>query len=73
MIVARFLRAANLILQSENDRGRVLNGKWVHSSMKPQSHRYAQLLMSSCLATFLRQQGLKQDWIHDFILSKVIE
>jgi uncharacterized damage-inducible protein DinB len=25
------------------------------------------------LATFLRQQGLKQDWIHDFILSKVIE
>jgi uncharacterized damage-inducible protein DinB len=25
------------------------------------------------LATFLRQQGFKQDWIHDFILSKVIE
>jgi uncharacterized damage-inducible protein DinB len=25
------------------------------------------------LATFLRQQGFKQDWTHDFILSKVIE
>jgi len=37
MIVARFLRAANLILQSENDRGRVRNGKWFHYSMKSQS------------------------------------
>jgi hypothetical protein len=37
VIVARFFRAANLILQSENDRGRVRNGKWFHSSMKPQS------------------------------------
>jgi hypothetical protein len=36
VIVARFFRAANLILQSENDRGRVCNGKWFHSSMKPQ-------------------------------------
>ena len=25
------------------------------------------------LATFLRQQGHKQDWTHDFILSKVVE
>ncbi len=25
------------------------------------------------MATFLRQQGFKQDWIHDFILSKVME
>ena len=25
------------------------------------------------LATFLRQQGFKQDWTHDFILSKVME
>jgi uncharacterized damage-inducible protein DinB len=25
------------------------------------------------LATFLRQQGLKQDWTHDFILSKAME
>lgn len=25
------------------------------------------------LATTLRQQGLKQDWIHDFILSKAME
>jgi len=25
------------------------------------------------LATFLRQQGFEQGWIHDFILSKVIE
>jgi uncharacterized damage-inducible protein DinB len=25
------------------------------------------------LATFLRQQGLKQDWTHDIILSKVME
>jgi hypothetical protein len=49
MIVARFFRAANLILQSENDGGRVRNGKWFHSSMKPQSHHYTQLLMSSCL------------------------
>ncbi len=47
VIVARFFRAANLILQSENDGGRVRNGKWFHSSMKPQPHRYAQLLMSS--------------------------
>jgi hypothetical protein len=37
MIVTRFLRTANLILQSENDRGRVRNGKWFHYSMKPQS------------------------------------
>lgn len=37
VIVARFFRAANLILQSENDRGRVRNGKWFHPSMKPQS------------------------------------
>jgi hypothetical protein len=50
MIVARFLRAANLILQSENDRGRVRNGKWFHYSMKSQSPCYTQLLMSSCLA-----------------------
>ena len=49
MIVARFFRAADLILQSENDGGRVGNGKWFHSSMKPHSYRYAQLLMSSCL------------------------
>ena len=39
MIVAGFFRAANLILQSENDRGRVCNGKWFHSSMKPQPIR----------------------------------
>jgi len=25
------------------------------------------------LATFLRQQGLKQDWNHDFLLSKAME
>ena len=25
------------------------------------------------LATFLRQQGFKQDWIHDFILSEVMD
>ncbi len=25
------------------------------------------------LATFLRQHGFKQDWTHDFILSKVME
>ena len=25
------------------------------------------------LATFLRQQGFKQDWTHDIILSKVME
>jgi len=36
VIVARFFRAANLILQSGNDRGRVRNGKWFHPSMKPQ-------------------------------------
>jgi hypothetical protein len=36
VIVARFFRAANLILQAENDRGRVCNGKWFHPSMKPQ-------------------------------------
>ena len=51
MIVARFFRAADLILQSENDGGRVGNGKWFHSSMKPHSDQYAQLLMSSCLVT----------------------
>jgi hypothetical protein len=49
MIVARFFRTADLILQTENDGGRVGNGKWFHSSMKPQIHRYAQLLMSLCL------------------------
>jgi hypothetical protein len=31
MIGARFFRAANLILQSENDGGRVSNGQWLHS------------------------------------------
>jgi hypothetical protein len=51
MIVARFFRTADLILQTENDGGRVGNGKWFHSSMKPQLPRYAQLLMSLCLAT----------------------
>jgi hypothetical protein len=25
------------------------------------------------LATFLRQQGMKQDWIHDFLMSKVMD
>lgn len=25
------------------------------------------------LATFLRQQGLKQDWIHDFLMSNAME
>jgi len=25
------------------------------------------------LATFLRQQGFKQDWIHDFLLSNAME
>ncbi|MGC2194700.1 MAG: DinB family protein [Terriglobales bacterium] len=25
------------------------------------------------LATFLRQQGFKQDWTHDFIVSKLME
>jgi uncharacterized damage-inducible protein DinB len=25
------------------------------------------------LATFLRQKGLKQDWIHDFLMTKVME
>ncbi len=25
------------------------------------------------LATFLRQQGFKQDWTHDIILSSVVE
>ena len=49
MIVARFFRTADLILQTENDGGRVGNGKWFHSSMKPQIHHYAQLLMSPCL------------------------
>ena len=49
VIVARFFRAANLILQSENDGGRVGNGKWFHSSMKPQFLHNAQLLMSLCL------------------------
>ena len=34
MIVARFFRAADLILQSENNGGRVGNDKWFHSSMK---------------------------------------
>jgi hypothetical protein len=38
VIIARFFRAANLILQSENDRGRVSNGKWFHPSMKPQPY-----------------------------------
>jgi hypothetical protein len=37
MIVARFFRTANLILQSENDGGRVGDGKWFHYSMKPKS------------------------------------
>ena len=51
MIVARFFRTADLILQTENDGGRVGNGKWFHSSMKPQIHHYAQLLMSQCLVS----------------------
>jgi hypothetical protein len=25
------------------------------------------------LATSLRQQGMKQDWIHDFLMSKAME
>src|ERR1700735_1608354 len=49
VIVARLFRAADLILQSENDGGRVGNGKWFHSPIKPQLHHYAQLLMSLCL------------------------
>jgi hypothetical protein len=49
MIVARFFRAADFILQSENDGWRVGNGKWFHSSTKPQTHHNAQLFMSLCL------------------------
>jgi len=49
MIVARFFRTANLILQTEDNGGRVDNGKWFHPSMKPHIPRYAQLLMSRYL------------------------
>ncbi len=37
MIISRFVRTANLVLESEYDRGRVGNLEWFHSSMKPQS------------------------------------
>jgi len=37
MIISRFFRAANLVLESEYDRGRVGNLEWFHSSMKPRS------------------------------------
>ena len=38
MIVARFFRSSDLVLQSENDRGRVRNAEWSHSSIRPQPH-----------------------------------
>ena len=36
MVIARFFRAADLILQSENHGGGVRDAKWSHSSMRSQ-------------------------------------
>jgi hypothetical protein len=36
MVIARFFRAADLILQSENNSGGVRDAKWPHSSMRSQ-------------------------------------
>jgi hypothetical protein len=36
VIIARFFRAANLVLQSQNHRFGISNLEWSHASMKPQ-------------------------------------
>ncbi len=38
VIIPRFFRTANLILQSQNDRLGIRNLKWSHAPMKPQVH-----------------------------------
>jgi hypothetical protein len=35
VIVARFFRTTNLVLESQNHGGRIGDGKWFHDSMKP--------------------------------------
>jgi len=37
MIIPRLFRTANLVLESEDDCGRIGNLEWFHSSMKPRS------------------------------------
>ena len=46
---------------------KVSKRKMVTQALLHSVHHRAQL------ATFLRQEGHKPDWIHDFILSKVVE
>jgi len=36
VIIARFVRTANLVLQSQNHRLGISNLEWSHASMKPQ-------------------------------------
>ena len=35
VIIAGFFRTTNLILQPQNDRFGIRNGKWFHANMKP--------------------------------------
>src|SRR5574337_1193026 len=39
VVVARFLRSSNFILQSQNDVRRIGNGQWFHAPRKPQLFR----------------------------------
>ena len=49
VVIPRFLRASDLILQSKNDAFSVSNAKWSHSSRRTHSAWYAQLLLPLCL------------------------
>ena len=42
VVIPRFLRASDLILQSKNDAFSVSNAKWSHSSRRTHSAWYAQ-------------------------------
>ena len=55
MIITRFFRTPNLVLQSENDRRSIGNLKGSHALMRSQFFNHAQLLMTLCLTSVLGQ------------------
>ena len=58
VIVARFLRTANLVLKSENHGSRVGDRKWFHVHHQTTIFNDAQLLMTLCMESTLRSHGV---------------
>ena len=49
MVITRFFRSLNLLLQSSDHRGSLGYGQWSHDSSKPHLAHHAQLVMTLCL------------------------